>query len=336
MAWTPRTTNSGLAPGGAANQYYWVYPTNPGATYNLCLANCTTMTYGRVLENGQSPPVNYFGDAGNWHNYVANGWTAQPYSSYHSSIKPGDIIEWPGHVAVVEAVSGGTAYCSSSLYTGDHGRAQWPVGSGIWDTRTPSIMGSTFSEMWNWFYNNGYGWRVYEYVSETVITNTRMGVSPTYILVNPETPGPGPTPTTTLTIDIVPESYNVTMASSADYVDFPFNVTIRGIPAGESVSGGNTYPGLTRVGNTGWIYVDYTVGGVTYRQASKDQTLRYTRESNGAYSTTKYMYYNITKSTGTISTTTPMYITVKAKLNIPALIRARRRKRGRYNVNIHL
>lgn len=62
---------------------------------------------------------------------------------------------------------------------------------------------------------------------------------------------PGPTPTEELEITITPSSYVVTMAASADYVDFPFNITITGIPAGESVSGGNTYPGLSRVYNTG-------------------------------------------------------------------------------------
>lgn len=344
MAWTARTTNSGLQPGGSANAYYWT-SANPGATYNLCLANCTTMAYGRVLENGQSAPVSSFVNAGNWHSYVTNGWTAETYSSYHSSIKPGDIIEWPGHVATVEYVSGdGTAYCSSSLYTGDHGRAQWPPGSGVWDTRTPSVMGSTFTEMWNWFYNNNYGWRVYEYVSETVITNTRIGAQPTYILVNPQSPGPGPTPptpptpTVNLTIDIDPSGYTVTMSGDDNYVDFGYNITITGIPAGETVSGGNTYPGLARVYNSGWSYSDYTVSGTTYRSAYKQQTLRYYRESAGSYSTTKHMYFNISKSTGTVRTDTLMNITVDTSPVIMAILASRmhKEKRGRYNVEFHL
>lgn len=310
MAWTPRTTNSGLQPGGSANQYYWT-SANPGATYNLCLANCTTMTYGRVLENGQLPPVSSMVNAGNWHDYVANGWTARSYSSHHSSIKPGDIIEWPGHVAIVEAVVNGTAYCSSSLYTGDHGRAQWPPGSGVWDTRTPSIMGSTFTEMWNWFYNNNYGWRVYEYVSETVITNTRMGVQPTYILINPDTPGPGPTPTVTPDITISPSSATLEMLSDQSYVDVTFNITIDGIPDGESASGGNTYPGMTRVYNTGWSYISYTGSdGYTYQRATKIQTLRYEREQDIEYNITKYMYFNLTFSNGSVSSTTPIAIHV--------------------------
>ncbi len=345
MAWSPRTDNSGLQPGGSANAYYWNISNNPYASYENCLANCTTLAYGRVIENGQDPPT-YFDtyNAGNWHWYVTNDWTAEPYSTYHSSIKPGDIIEWPGHVAVVEYVDGsGTAYCSSSLYTGDHGRAYWPPDSGNFDTRTPSIMGSTFTEMWNWFYSNNYGWRVYEYVSETVITNTRLGVQPTYILVNPETPGPGPTPTEDLEISIAPSGYSVTMSASENYVDFPYRIVVTGIPAGETISGGNTYPGLTRVYNSGWSYTDYVVANVTYRRGVKQQTLRYERESDDAYQTTKYMYFNISKSTGTVSTTTAMNINVEAVHEPSALLAVligsklkRNRKRGRYNVDFHI
>lgn len=345
MAWTSRTTNSGLEPGGTANSYYWKISNNPYASYSNCLANCTTLAYGRVIENGQNPPTSFDTyNAGNWHSHLINGWTSQPYSTYHSSIKPGDIIEWAGHVAVVEYVAiDGTAYCSSSLYTGDHGRAEWPVGSGNWDTRTPSIMGSTFTEMWNWFYNNNYGWRVYEYVTETVISEKRMGKQPTYILVNPESPGPGPTPptpptpTVNLTIDIDPSGYTVTMNGNEDYVDFTYNITVSGIPANETISGGNTYPGLTRVYNTGWTYTDYTVSGTTYRYAYKRQTLRYERESIGGYTTVKHMYFNISKSTGTISSDTRMYITVKPKTFLAILAsRLKRNKRGRYNVEFHL
>ena len=204
-------------------------------------------------------------------------------------------------------------------------------------------MGSTFSEMWDWFYDNDYGWRVYEYVSETVISEKRMGKQPSYILVNPNSPGPGPTPpepptpTETLTIDIVPPVYNSTMSGNADYLDFSFSITITGIPAGETVSGGNTYPGLSRVYNTGWIYSDYVVDGTTYRSAYKQQTLRYFRESSGAYSITKHMYFNISKSTGTISTDTRMNITVESSPVLLAVLAARKKKeRGRYNVEFHL
>ena len=112
------------------------------------------------------------------------------------------------------------------------------------------------------------------------------------------------------------------MPESADSIDFTFTILVEGIPDGESVSGNNTYPGLTRIYNTGWSYTDYTYSGTTYRRATKTQTLRYARESDSAYTTTKHMYFNMTFSTGTLSTDTPMYITIEAKqsiINIPIL-----------------
>ena len=296
-----------------------------------------------LLEEGCRGPVPYTANwslpaANTWHSRLTNGWTAEPWSTYRSSVKPGDIIEWVEgwHVAVVETVSGSDIYCSSSLYTGDHGRAFWPVGSGNYDTRTPGVMGSTMQDVSNWMLAN-YSWRFYEYVNVDTISSTRLGDQPDYVLVNPDSGGgptpPGPTPEN-LTISIMPASYTVTMQYDEDSLDFTYAITISGIPAGETVSGGNTYPGLDRVANTGWSYTDYTVNGTTYRRAYKQQTLRYFREYNTDYTTVKHMYFNITKSTGSISTDTPMYITVKAK-GIPPQLRgylaAKRRKRGRIN-----
>lgn len=343
MSWNPRTTNSGLEYGGTAHDYYWNPAYNPDARYGTCLADCTCLAYGRCLEEGCRGPVPYTADwslpaANNWHNRLTNGWTAEPWSTYRSSVKPGDIIEWVEgwHVAVVETVSGSNIYCSSSLYTGDHGRAFWPVGTQNYDTRTPGVMGSTLQDVSNWMLAN-YSWRFYEYVNVDTISTTRLLDQPDYVLVNPDSGGgptpPGPTPEN-LTISIMPASYTVTMQYDQDSLDFTFAITISGIPGGETVSGGNTYPDLIRVANTGWSYTDYTVGGITYRRAYKQQTLRYFREYNTDYTTVKHMYYNITKSTGTISTDTPMYITVKAK-GIPPQLRgylaAKRRKRGRIN-----
>lgn len=335
MSWSPRTTRNGIEYNGSDSYYYWS-SANPGATYSNCLANCTTLAYGRVLEEGCRAPVSSFIDAGNWHTVVTNGWVAYSYSSYVSNIKPGDIIEWPGHVAVVERVSGSTIYCSSSLYTGDHGRAYWPPGSSTYDTRSASVMGSTLQDVSDWMIAN-YAWRFYEYVDSNTITNVRLGVQPTYILVNPDSgPGPGPTPTEDLEITISPSSYSVTMRASDDHVDFTYNITITGIPEDETVSGGNTYPGLYRIYNTGWSYSDYVVSGVTYRRASKTQTLRYDREQNPAYTTTKHMYFNLSFETGTIDTDTPMYINVEAAGGgggggVLYYLIKRRRKRGRIN-----
>ena len=339
MSWNPRTTNAGLEYGGTAHDFYWNISYNPDARYSTCLADCTCLAYGRCLEEGCRGPVPYSYEwslpgANSWHNKLINGWTAESWSTYRNSVKPGDIIEWVEgyHVAVVEAVSGSTIYCSSSLYTGDHGRAFWPVGSGNFDTRTPGVMGSTMQDVSTWMLAN-YSWRFYEYVTVDTLSNVRLADQPDWVLVNPDSGG-GPAPPTpteeNLSITITPSSYSSTMQYDQDALDFTFNIVITGIPNGETVSGGNTYPDLVRVANTGWSYTNYVVNGVTYRRAQKQQTLRYYREYNIAYTTTKHMYYNITKSTGTISTDTPMYINVKAKGIGPGLrgFLARRKKRG--------
>lgn len=197
-------------------------------------------------------------------------------------------------------------------------------------------MGSTLQDVSNWMIAN-YAWRFYEYVDSNTITDVRLGVQPTYILVNPDSgpgPGPGPTPSEDLDIGISPTYYSVTMTGSQDYVDFTFSIVITGIPDGQTVSGGNTYPGLSRVYNSGWSYTDYTVSGTTYRRAAKTQTLRYYREQDTAYTTTKHMYFNMSFSTGSISTDTPMYINVQRKTGENDDIiyyLAKRRKRGRIN-----
>ena len=337
MSWSPRTTRNGIEYGGSASSYYWS-SVNPGATYSNCLANCTTFAYGRVLEEGCRAPVSSFIDAGNWHTVVTNGWRAETYSSYVSSVKPGDIIEWPGHVAVVEAVSGSTIYCSSSLYTGDHGRAYWPPGSSTYDTRSSSVMGSTLQDVSDWMIAN-YSWRFYEYVDSNTITNVRLSVQPTYILVNPDSgPGPGPQPgTETPTVTITPSSVNMHLTSSDDYGDITFNLDVSGIPAGETVSGGTSYPGLTRISNgSGWIYSTYTVDGVTYQRATKTgMVLRYDREFSTAYTALRNLTFSKTYVNGTAFQNVPINISVDTKSNIRKILAAfvrNRRKRGTINV----
>lgn len=345
MSWNPRINDaSGLEYGGYAHDYYWNLDYNPDARFSSCLADCTCLAYGRCLEEGCRPPLQYTRDwslpaASNWNNRLINGWEAKDYNVYYASAKPGDIVQWVNgnHVAVVEVNSYGTLYCSSSLYTGDHGSAYYPPNTSNYDTRSTSIMGNSLQDVSNWMLAN-YSWRFYEYKTADFLSERRLyGNYPQYILVNPDSgggPTPPPTPTENLTISIMPASYTVTMQYDQDSLDFTYAITISGIPAGETVSGGNTYPDLIRVANTGWSYTDYTVNGITYRRAYKQQTLRYFREYNVAYTTTKHMYYNITKSTGTISTDTPMYITVNAKAIPPQLrgyLAAKRRKRGRLN-----
>ena len=352
MSWNQRNTYNGIEYGGISGRFYWDIDYNPDARYSTCLSDCTCLAYGRVIEEGCRGPVPYTREwslpgASSWHSKLINGWEAKNYSTYFASAKPGDIVEWSAgnHVAVVEAVSGGELYCSSSLYTGNNGSAYIIPGDPTsgYSPRTPDVMGSTLEDVCNWMMASNRMWRFYEYKTANFISTTRLGVAPDYILVNPDSggsgPTPPPTPTVNLTIDITPASYSVTMNPDRDAVDFTYSITITGIPSGETVSGGNTYPDLIRVANTGWSYTDYTVSGVTYRQASKQQTLRYYRENNTGYTTVKHMYFNITKSTGSISTDTPMYITVKPKGIQPSIrgyIAARRRRRGRINANYYI
>ena len=144
--------------------------------------------------------------------------------------------------------------------------------------------------------------------------------------------GTPPTPPygDTLDIEILPEEYIETMLSDQNYVDFNFNIVISGIPANETVSGGNTYPDLVRVYNSGWSYTDYTVDGLTYRYARKTQTLRYYREGLGAYNTVKHMYYNISKSTGVIDSDTPMYIDVKPQAALIAILKKKKQENRKH------
>lgn len=322
MAWTPQNSLSHFVYGaGTWSRYYWDPSYNPGATFNLCLPNCTTLAYGRPLENGYPAPVTEFRNAQNWHLYVNTGedWYLMTYTSGMALI-PGDIVEWSNgenHVAVVET-TGTDPYISGSWYT----------------SRSSSLVGGNTMQDVSDYFSVNYPTRFYHYKRLSwENANGGHGHEPDYVIRYGGSPTPPPTPTETLDIQISPSSYSKTMNANEDYLDFTFGITITGIPAGDTVSGGNTYPGLTRVSNTGWSYSDYVVNGITYRSATKTQTLRYQREYSYAYTTVKYMYFNITKSTGTINTSTPMYIDVKAKKKTGLIaILCRRRKRGMINV----
>lgn len=239
------------------------------------------------------------------------------------NVQAGDILcYWAtdgfGHVEVVEKVENGYVYCA-----GSKARVQQPAV--FYYSRT--VASSQFTVGRNHSFS-GYD------ANGNLITwsgDYFQGVIRNPYVIDQ----PAPTPTETLEITISPASYSKVMYASEDFLDFPFTIQISGIPQGETVSGGNTYPGLSRIANTGWSYTDYVVNGVTYRSAFKTQTLRYYREHSYSYTTTKHMYFNITKSTGTINSDTPMYITVMRKLNTSALfgwLCGKKRKRGQINV----
>ena len=257
--------------------------------------NCTWWCCGRLREAEGKNIISYMGgqspDAKNWYDAYTGSKDRNA-----NNIVAGDIIVFTdsdaGHVMFVERVQNGVIYISHSA---------WSYRS-YWDDYACRVNQYNVSEIYQGnsidMYR-GTGSPHYETVVGVIHTGSGSGPTP-----EPEEPE----------ITILPASYNVAMSASEDYVDFPFSITIAGIPDGESASGGNTYPGLYRVYNTGWSYTSYTGGdGNTYLRATKQQTLRYDRESDGAYTTTKHMYYNMTFSNGSIYSDTPMSINVEAK-----------------------
>lgn len=311
----PYNTSGGYGGPRYEPDYNYNDEDNPSKDYN---GNCTWWCCGRLRQTiGTSLP-----NMGNGANWATN--YSGTVDTDATNIQPGDIICLTdgglGHVMFVETVNDNVVTVSESA---------WSTRS-IWNGMACLV--TTYNK--NDIYA-GASLNIYKDL-DSAAYQTVVGILKTGI-PGPTPPTP-PTPTVSLTIDIDPSGYTVTMNGSEDYVDFTYNITVSGIPAGETISGGNTYPGLTRVYNTGWTYVDYDVSGTTYRYAYKQQTLRYERESNGGYTTVKHMYFNISKSTGTISSDTRMYITVKPKtfLAILASRLTKRNKRGRYHVEFHL
>lgn len=183
-AWVERTSIEGIKYGDGSSGYYWDVSNNPNASFGLCLPNCTTYAYGRVLEAGCEAPVSSIHNANNWHNYVTNGWQAINFSE--GDLSPGDIIEWSvgsaGHVAVCESVN--PTMISASDYTDDS--CGWPLSG----HRTPGVSWkgspytiSTMSDISRWLSMKAPN-RFFRYGS-LANENSRAGASPTYILKNP-------------------------------------------------------------------------------------------------------------------------------------------------------
>lgn len=270
--------------GGPRYKYGYTYyncPT-PDSNYN---GNCTWWCWGRLNQTMGTALPNY-GDAKNWYDRYTGSKETNA-----NNIQPGDIIVFTdssaGHVMFVEQVSGNTITVSQSAYST----------RSVWNGMACLVTNYSKSSIYR-------GNRIDMYSS----LDSAYYVEVLGVLHTGESSGP--TPSENLQLTINPSSYTGIITSSDTYIDFQFNITLTGLPAGASASGNNTYPGLSRVQNTGWSYTDYTVNGVTYRRATKTQTLRYYREYDTAYTTTKYMYFSFSYSTGTINSTTPMYITV--------------------------
>ena len=303
----PLTGEGSSGFGGPRYKQYYNYTNcpQPEKSYN---GNCTWWCAGRLRETEGKHIINLIG--GSWDAYEwYDKFTGTKYLTANNAV-PGDIIVFKGgkgHVMFIEKVENGTLYISHSAWsTLDY-----------WNNMACRVNSYSVSDIYAGNSVNIYKGSNYTNYMEIVgIIHTGSGGSPQ------------PTPTD-LTINIVPASYNVTMDSRSNYVDFVYDITISGIPEGETVSGGNTWDSpLYRVQNTGWTYINYYVNGVIYRRATKTQTLRYEREYIHDYTTTKRMYFNITKSTGSINTSTPMTINVRAKtgFNI-AILGCKKRKR---------
>ena len=285
MSWTPRSTAPSYS--STPNPYYW-----PSGSQGECVWYC----YYRALEGfgdwylSGSDIIGYypcwrsgsgssgtpgFVDAKYWLDHPRDPWIVK--STSYTPV-PGDIAVFTGtagHNVVIESVVSGGFMVSDYNLSGYH-----QFGYRFWDGHSP--MSTSYAS-----------------------TGALIG------FLHRDDQQPQPTVTPELTVS--PDYYNVTMGADADYIDFPFNVTLTGIPDGETASGNNSYPGLSRVANTGWSYSSYTVGGVTYQRATKSQTLRYYRESDGQYDIVKYMYYSFSYPNGSVSETTPMTIHVEAK-----------------------
>lgn len=332
MAWGNEGINHYVYGAGSWSIYYWNASYNPGATFQLCMANCTTYAYGRVRENGLPAPVTQFRNANNWHHYVntSENWSLLNYTS-GMQLKQGDILEWSAvHVAVVES-NGTDPWVSGSWYTGDDGTAAS-------DRSYLGMGGSTLQDVSNWMVTNA-SWRFYRYERMTSVNSTAGGGAyPVYVIrYTGSTP---PTPTTTPTVTVSPSSSSGTMTASENYIDFNFTITVTGIPENEDASNAISFSSncYRYAYTTGWIYTTYTSGGVTYRQGVRSLIVRYERLYATAYTDTAYMYYIKTFSNGSVNSSTPMTITVQASADDDLLLIANlvlNKKKKRFNVRIY-
>lgn len=105
------------------NKYYWSN-LNPNANVTNCLPNCTTLSYGAIIQDGKLPPVSVIRNAEYWHLNLVNGWTFINYDK--DKLEIGDIIEWTtkNHVCVVSRIEEDKKMISASFYTGEDGTSK--------------------------------------------------------------------------------------------------------------------------------------------------------------------------------------------------------------------
>ena len=295
MAWGNQGMSHYEYGAGSWSVYYWDPSYNPGATKELCMANCTTYAYGRVRENGLPRPVSQFRNANNWHLYVANGWQKIDYYS-GMALQQGDIVEWEAnHVAVVET-NGTNPYVSSSWYT-------------ECTLRYDAV--SSMQIISGWMVINAPG-RFYRYVTLTTENSgAGGGAYPKYVL---RYNGSGPTPGgDTPDVTFTPSSYTATLSSNDDYIDFNYTVTVTGIPVGDDAGSAISFSNncYRYMYTSNWTYTTYTSGGTTYQRGVRSLIVRYDRLHDYAYTDNAYMYYNKSFSNGSASGSTRMRITIE-------------------------
>lgn len=166
-----RTNADGLWYNGSAHDFYWNSMVNPNATIVNGLANCTTLAYGMIIEDGRKRPVKEIVNANKWHEYLTNGWMAADYRKGEI----GDIIQWVAkcHVAVVS----GDEMISGSYYTGEHGTAYY---GGHFDSRSEIRSLKELSD----FMVKNYPTRFFHYWSVEK-ESEMVGGKPEHILLHP-------------------------------------------------------------------------------------------------------------------------------------------------------
>lgn len=261
---------------------------------SVYLGNCTWWCMGRLLESGCQTNVNWgIGDAVDWY----NNWTGSKDTNANN-IQAGDIIVLSdtarGHVMFVEQVSGSTIYISQSAYSD----------KSIWIDKACKVNNYQKSEIYIGSSINiykGYGISAYENVVGVIHTG---GNTP------PTPPSPGTTPT----VSVSPSSYTGVLDDHSSYIDMAFTITVSGIPETENAQSAISFSSncYRHMYTSNWTYTTYTVGGVTYQTGVRSLIVRYDRLHDYAYNDTAYMYYTKTFSNGSVSNTTPMYITIQA------------------------
>ena len=262
MAWIPQSDRSHFLYESSASQYYWDYPPNPGASDpDLVLANCTTLCYGRAIENGYPAPVTSFRNANRWHNYVntKEGWEVLDYEA-GMQLYAGDIVEWSGnthqdsegdyvednHVATIEE-DGTNPYQSSS----------W------WTYRDTSKSYQAISDYFQ--KTNKLKYRFYHYTKlSTESSESSGGNKPKYVLRYKTAPQPDAPE-----IQITASSGEIRIPVNQETGYATISIEVTKIPESES----DPFPlrdmssGFTREWITdGWELSTYTEDGTTYQR----------------------------------------------------------------------